>query len=207
MAVQRTDGTITRLLASVGGNDAQARDALWSAVYKELHEMAAGMMALERAGHTLQPTALVSEAYMRLLGGEKVAHKNRAYFFAAAAEAMRRILIEHARKRASKHKTTNPDVNSSTRTPRAGGATDVLLQDLTTHSGGLSADSLLELNEALDALAKHNRQVFDMIMLRFFAGLTIEAAAMSLGISPRTARRYWTYGRTWLYRRIGEEDG
>lgn len=196
MAERRTDGKITRLLTSVGNGDEQAREALWSAVYEELHEMAAGLMARERAGHTLQPTALVHEAYARLLGGQKLGQQDRAYFFAAAAQAMRRILIEHARRHTAKRERASP-VAASARAPKG----DVL-ESLTVPSAGLSADSLLALNDALDALVEHNRQVFDVIMFRFFAGMTIEAAAESLGISPRTARRYWTYGRTWLYRRV-----
>lgn len=196
-----TGGTITSFLLAVGQGDERARQKLWATVYDELHEMAAGLMAREPAGHTLQPTALVHEAYARLLGGEQLAGQQRAYFFAAAAQAMRRILIEHARRNVAKRqRATVPGPAPSNATPSP-------LESLPAPSAGLTAERLLCLDEALDALADQDRGVFDVIMLRFFAGLTIENTAETLNISARTVRRYWTYGRTWLYRRISGAVG
>lgn len=184
-----TNGSVTSLLAATAEGDGAARSELWSAVYDELRGLAAALMARERADHTLQPTALVNEAYVRLLGGERVEKMNRPYFFRAAAEAMRRILIEHARRGSSRKKARDVSAQS-------------LIENLTLPALDPSTEQVELLNAALDALAAHDRGVYDVIMLRFFGGLGIDATAEALSRSPRTVKRYWTYGRTWLYRRI-----
>lgn len=182
------EGTITAFLVAMDHGHKGARERLWSAVYDELRTVAGAMMAREPAGHALQPTALVHEAYMRLCGGEKLRRQGRAYFFAAAAQAMRRILIDHARKGARKG------------TPR--GREGHPLDDLTVPAPSSTAEGLLALDQALNALAEHDQRVCDVIMLRFFAGLTFDAVAKLLDLSARTVKRDWVYGRTWLYRRI-----
>ena len=183
------DGAVTLFLKAIGRGDTEARQELWSAVYGELHEIAAALMAREQVGHTLQPTALVHEAYARLVGGAPLRRESRGYFFRAAAQAMRRILIEHARRR---------------KRPHLGVADD--LERLVAPTEKPAAEALEALDEALDALAEHDRCVGDVVMLRFFAGLTVEQTADLLSISPRTVKRCWTYGRTWLYRRLAGRD-
>jgi len=193
---ERSEEAVTAYLEAIGRGDEQAKARLWSMVYEELRGIAGAMMRRESAGHTLQPTALVNEAYLRLLGGAELGQQNRAYFFSAAAQAMRRILIEHGRR--------------SRQAKGRGGEGDVLGQltdGLTRHGGAASPEDLRALDESLDALAEHDRRVFDVLMLRFFGGLTIEQTADALEISPRTVKRCWTYGRAWLYRRLAGERG
>lgn len=169
--------------------EAAAADQLLPLVYQELRRVAAQKMARETPGHTLQATALVHEAWMRV-GGEKQSWENRAHFFAAAAEAMRRILIDRARsKRAARH----------------GGGQERVDIDEVEIVADLPADELLAVNAALDKLAGHDAQKAELVKLRYFAGLTIEEAADVLGISAPTAKRYWSYARAWLFREIGRE--
>ncbi len=175
------EGTITAHLASLERGDTSARDALWESVYEELRRMAGSMMQREQSNHTLQPTALVHEAYARLLGGAAVRQQSRAYFFGAAAQAMRRILIEHAR-RNSYGKGT-------------GGETLGPLKNLAVGDGPMTPENVESLDRALDELKTHNPDVHDVVMLRFFAGLGVEETADALGISPRSVKRYWAYGR------------
>ncbi|MBT8484745.1 MAG: sigma-70 family RNA polymerase sigma factor [Phycisphaerales bacterium] len=180
--------SVTSFLVAMDAGDPAARERLWAAVYDELHGMASEMMRREPAGHTLQPTALIHEAYARLLGGEKLQQRSRAYFFGAAAQAMRRILIEHARKHAPRKSAS------------VGGFP---LESLTASTFSHTREGVEALDQALDALSEHDRQVFDVIMLRFFTGLTVDQTSDVLGISPRTVKRNWVYGRTWLYQRVG----
>jgi RNA polymerase sigma factor (TIGR02999 family) len=148
-------------------------------------------MANEVAGHTLQPTALVHEAWLRLVGNNNPKFAGRAHFFAAAAEAMRRILIDRARsKRALRH---------------GGGQVRVDIQQLDLTSPDAD-DQLLAVNDALDKLAAQDRIEAELVKLRYFAGLTVEDAAALLDISPRTARNYWAHARTWLYQEITAHD-
>ena len=184
-----SEGSVTTLLAATAEGDDRARSELWAAVYEELRGLAAALMARERADHTLQPTALVNEVYLRLLGGDGLREMSRPYFFRAAAEAMRRILIEHARKGSSRNKARGPAIQT-------------FIEQLTLPAMDPSAERIELLNEALDGLAAHDRGVYDVVMLRFFGGLSIDATAEALSVSPRTVKRHWTYGRTWLYRRI-----
>jgi len=183
---------VTRLLEAAQGGDRHAAAELLPLVYDELRKLAAVRMADEAAGHTLQPTALVHEAYLRLVGRHDD-HRwdNRGHFFAAAAEAMRRILVEAARR---KHG------------PQHGG--DFVRQDLDLDQAASPALSprLVALDEALDRLAAVEPRAAEVVKLRYFAGLTIPQAAEALGISPRTADNDWAYARAWLVTALRDED-
>ena len=182
---------VTRILEAAQQGDSTAADQLLPLVYDELRRLAAHKMANEAAGHTLQPTALVHEAWLRLVGNENQKWDGRAHFFAAAAEAMRRILIDRARrKRAARH---------------GGGQQRVELQEVDLASP-TDDDQLLAVNEALDKLAVEHQVEADLVKLRYFVGMTNEEAAEVLGISPRTAKYYWTHARAWLYREIGHRE-
>jgi RNA polymerase sigma factor (TIGR02999 family) len=180
---------VTRILTAIEQGDPHAAEQLLPLVYDELRRLAAHRLAGEGPGHTLQPTALVHEAYLKLVGPDPQQPWNgRIHFFAAAAEAMRRILIDHARR---KH-----------RARRGGGMKRVELDDmhdveLVAESGG--ADELLALDEALARLAAADPRKAELVRLRYFAGLTLEQAAELLGISRATADRHWAFARAWLY--------
>jgi RNA polymerase sigma factor (TIGR02999 family) len=180
---------VTRLLDAAATGDARAAADLLPVVYAELRELAAARLAHEKAGHTLQPTALVHEAYLRLVGDQKFAH--RGHFFAAAAEAMRRILIDHARKRATRKRA----------------ATGVRVDlDPEMFAAPDRPDDLLALDEALGHLERDEPQVAALVKLRYFAGLTIPQAAEALGVSPRTADAWWAFARAWLLAKVRGED-
>ena len=177
----------TLLLNAIDSGDAKAADQLLPLVYEELRRLAAGKMAHESAGHTLQPTALVHEAWLRLVGDQTPSFQNRAHFFAAAAEAMRRILIDRARqKRAARH---------------GGGQQRVELEQVELPFPG-DDDQLLAVNEALDQLAAAHPLEADVVKLRYFVGLTHDEVAEALGISVRTAKYYWAHARAWLFHEI-----
>jgi RNA polymerase sigma factor (TIGR02999 family) len=177
---------ITLLLAAAGRGETDATAALLSAVYAELRRMAAAQMGRERPGHTLQPTALVHEAWLRL-GGERQNWQTRAQFFGAAAEAMRRILIESARrKKAARH----------------GGGLERLDVDQVEIAADAKDDELLEVHEALDKFAALDPRKAELVKLRYFVGLSLEEAADVLQISLATAGRDWTFARGWLYQEI-----
>jgi RNA polymerase sigma factor (TIGR02999 family) len=162
-------------------------------VYDELRRLAAQRLASERAGHTLQATALVHEAYLRLVEGQPPLHwDTRGHFFAAAAEAMRRILIDSARRR---------------RRPKHGGDRKRIDLDESARVSPPPGDDLLALDEALTRLAAEEPVKAELVKLRFFAGLTIPEAAQVLGISEATAQRYWTFARVWLYCAMEDADG
>jgi RNA polymerase sigma factor (TIGR02999 family) len=178
---------VTRVLNALDHGDPKAAEELLPLVYAELRKLAAHRMAHEAAGQTLQPTALVHDAWLRLVNAENQTWQNRAHFFAAAAEAMRRILIERARRRhALRH---------------GGGQQRVDIQDVDIAAPG-DDDQLLALNEALDKLAAQDQRKSELVKLRYFVGMTIEEAAQVLGISEPTAKRDWTYARAWLFREI-----
>jgi RNA polymerase sigma factor (TIGR02999 family) len=179
---------VTRLLHAATAGDHQAAADLLPLVYDELRKLAAARMAGERPDHTLQPTALVHEAYLRLIGAEAGSRwDGRGHFFAAAAEAMRRILVEAARrKRADKHGGGRLRVDAAT-AEIAAPAID---------------DDLVAIDAALDRLAAVDPVKADLVKLRYFAGLTIEQAADALDISPATAKRYWAYSRAWLFQEV-----
>jgi RNA polymerase sigma factor (TIGR02999 family) len=178
---------VTRILESIEHGDPQAADELLPLVYDELRKLAASKMAHEAPHQTLQPTALVHEAWLRLVGNDNPQYANRAHFFAAAAEAMRRILIDKARrKKAIRH---------------GGDQQRVDLEGVEVAAPG-DDDELLAVNEALDQLAAQNPAEAELVKLRYFVGLTLEEAAAVLGISARTADNYWAHARAWLYHKI-----
>jgi len=178
---------VTQMIETVGAEKEHAAEELLPLVYKELRKLAAARMADERDTSTLQPTALVHEAWLRLVGSEQPAWTNRAHFFAAAAEAMRRILIDRARRKQA--------LKRGARAERI---------DLDRVDVAVEADenSLLMINEALEKLATQDPQCAELVKLRFFVGLDYAKAAQTLGISERSAKRCWTFARAWLYREL-----
>jgi RNA polymerase sigma factor (TIGR02999 family) len=182
---------VTRLLEEVRKGDRRAADELLTAVYDELRRLAARRLAQERPGQTLQATALVHEAYLRLVGDQDARWENRGHFFAAAAEAMRRILVEAARRKARlKH-------GGGRRRCELDEADAIVLPD---------AIDLVALDEALEKLVQIDSVKAELIKLRYFTGLTVEEAGRVLGISRATADRYWTFARAWLYAEIRKGD-
>jgi len=178
---------VTRILSAIEQGDPHAAEQLLPLVYDELRKLAAQKLAQEKPGQTLQPTALVHEAYLRLVGGEERAWDSRGHFFAAAAEAMRRIVVETARrKKRAKHGGGRERV-------------EVELADLPTR---LPPDDLLSLDEALGRLEQLDPVKARLVTLRYFAGMTIEQVAAALNISRVTAHRYWTFARAWLHQRM-----
>ncbi len=175
---------VTRILDALAQNDPHAAAQLLPLVYDELRRLAAQKLAHEPAGHTLQPTALVHEAYLRLVGDRDAAHwDGRGHFFAAAAEAMRRILIDDTRRR---------------RAEKRGGGRQRQELDPSAVAAPAASEELLALDEALTRLAAVEPQVGRLVELRYFGGLTIKEAAALLGVAPRTADGYWAYARAWL---------
>lgn len=184
-------GDVTRILADVGRGERGATDQLLKAVYDELRRLAAARLARERPGQTLQATALVHEAYLRLVGNEDACWENRAHFFGAAAEAMRRILVEAARRKGRiKH----------------GGDRQRRELDEADFVELPAALDLVALDEALDKLAAEDRVKAELVKLRYFTGLTVQQAGEMLGISRATADRYWAFARAWLYNEIRKGD-
>ncbi len=178
---------ITRILDAIQQGDSSAASQLLPLVYDELRRLAAAKMARENPGHTLQPTALVHEAWLRLAGDGNPQFANRAHFFAAAAEAMRRVLIDQARrKQAVRH---------------GGGQQRINVEEVDIAAPG-AEEELLAVNEALEKFAVEHKVEAELVKLRYFAGLTLEQAAEVLGISARTADNYWAYARAWLFREI-----
>jgi RNA polymerase sigma factor (TIGR02999 family) len=188
---------VTRILSAIGQGDPSAADQLLPLVYDELRQLAAQRLAHQAPGQTLQPTALVHEAYLRLVastrteGEDDTSWDSRGHFFAACAEAMRHILVDNARR---KHAVK-----------RGGGARRVPLEEF--HRVAESPEDLLDLDDALTRFAAEEPDKARLLQLRFFAGLTTPEAAAALGISAATAERWWTFARTWLYSELqgGEE--
>ncbi len=176
---------VTRILCAIEQGDARAAEQLLPLVYDELRKLAAAKMAQENPGQTLQATALVHEAFMRLVDVEKAKHWNsRVHFFRAAAEAMRQILVDAARRR---------------RSLKRGGQWDrVDLGEVVDPAAGLT-DDVLAISEALEKLAQRDPEKAELVKLRYFAGLSVQEAADTLGISRATAARHWSYAKTWLY--------
>ena len=181
---------ITQLLADWGGGDRSALEKLLPLVQAELRQIARRQISHERPGHTLQATALINEAYLKLLGQEGFEWHNRAHFFAVCAQIMRHILIDHARAHA--------------RDKRGGGAIKVSLNDADAAVAGEKAEHLIALEEALSFLERVDPQKGRIVELRYFGGLSIEETAEVLNISPRTVRREWQRSKAWLYRMIVE---
>jgi len=180
---------VTQLLADWGKGDRSALDKLFPLVHAELRRIAQRQMNQERAGHTLQATALVNEAYLKLVGQQELEWQNRAHFFAVCAQMMRHILIDHARAHA--------------RDKRGGGAIQVSLNDVAALAED-QASYFLALDEALRLLESLDPQKGKIVELRYFGGLSIEETAEVLNISPRTVRREWQRSKAWLYRMISE---
>ena len=179
---------VTRILSAIEQGDPQAASQLLPLVYEELRNLAAHRLAHETPGQTLQPTALVHEAYLRLLGEDEEQHwDSRGHFFAAAAEAMRRILVENARKKASL---------------KRGGDRDRVDVGDGLLAGPEPREDLVALDAALTRLAESDKQAAELVQLRYFAGLPIREIAEILGIAPRTADRLWAYARAWLHQEI-----
>jgi RNA polymerase sigma factor (TIGR02999 family) len=182
---------VTRILSALEHGDPHAAEELLPLVYDELRKLAAQRMAQEKPGQTLQATALVHEAYVRLVDVEKAQHwKSRGHFFAAAAEAMRQILVQNARRRS--------------RVKHGGGRTRIDVDNLEIAAPERS-DDLLALDEALTELAAADPQAAELVKLRYFAGCTIPQAAEVLGVSPRSADFLWAYARTWLFQKLQGE--
>ena len=176
---------VTRILSQIESGDPLAAEQLLPIVYDELRKLAAAKLAQEKPGQTLQATALVHDAYIRLVNVEQAQHwDSRGHFFAAAAEAMRRILVEQARAKL-RHKR--------------GGARKHFDVDTIDVAVQATPDQLLAIDEALEKLQREDPAIFELVKLRYFAGLNVEQAASALGISVPTAYRYWNYARVWLH--------
>src|SRR5262245_27399551 len=182
---------LTRVLEAATHGDPTAAAALFAQVYEELRAIADRHMRAERPGHTLGATALVHEVFVRLLGGETLPLRDRAGFFHAAAQAMRRILIEHARRRG--------------RSKRQGSRTRVPLEAVDLAAGD-QIDEILAVDEAIGRLQEQDAQAAEVVRLRFFAGLSVEEVAGVLDRSPRTVARDWAFARAWLYRALDATD-
>lgn len=182
---------VTRILQSIEKGDARAAHNLLPLVYDELRQLAAQRMAHQPAGHTLQATALVHEAYLRLVGAKNQKWQNSRHFFATAAEAMRQILVDSARKKM--------------RLKRGAGECRVDLEEV--HLAiDTDPEQLLTINEALEQFAREDPEKAQLVELRFFAGLNLKQAADTMEISLATAKRYWAFSRAWLFRFISEID-
>jgi RNA polymerase sigma factor (TIGR02999 family) len=176
---------VTRILKAIEQGEAKAADELLPLVYEELRLLAAQKMSKETPGQTLQATALVHEAYIRLVGLEKQNWQSKGHFFIAAAEAMKRVLVDYARQKKS--------------LKRGGDYEKLPLDDPNIPQNNLPlSDDLIDLDEAMEKLSKRDRTKADLVKLRYFAGLTCEQAAKALGISRSTAERYWDYACSWL---------
>jgi RNA polymerase sigma-70 factor, ECF subfamily len=183
--MSRADEDVTGLLAGWGQGDRASDSRLMARVYEDLRQVARRRLRAERADHSLAPTALVHEAYLRLIDLRRVRWQNRAHFFAIAARIMRRILVDHARAhRAAKRGRTRWTVPWSD----SAGSTEPRAVDV------------LDLDGALERLSAIDQRLADLVVLRFFGGLTVEEAAETLGVSPATIKRDWTHARAWLFR-------
>lgn len=186
-----TQDDVTAVLAQLRAGDAQAADKLLPLVYEELRRLAARYMRAESEGHTLQPTALVHEAYLRLVNQADASWQNRAHFFAVAAQAMRNILVDHAR---------------GLRAAKRGGGGHKLPLNEAADVAFERGEYVVALDEALSRLAAFDPQQGRVVELRFFGGLTIEETAEVLGISPKTVQRDWLMARAWLHREVTKGD-
>jgi RNA polymerase sigma factor (TIGR02999 family) len=185
-------GEATRILSAIEAGDPTAAQDLLPLVYAELRKLAAVRLAQEKPGQTLQATALVHEAFLRLVDSEKVQHwKSRRHFFAAAAEAMRRILIDNARRK---------------RRPKLGGDRKRVEFDERCSFTAERADELLALHEALERLEQESPEKAELVKLRYFGGLSHQEAALALGITRATADRHWSYARAFLYAAIEDAE-
>jgi RNA polymerase sigma factor (TIGR02999 family) len=189
--VNSADPEITEYLRAWEKGDDRALEQLLPMVYAELRAIAANHLGSERSGHTLQPTALANEAYLRLQGLKNVPWHDRTHFFAMASRIMRRVLVDHARARSAQKRGAD-----APRVELTEGLNDAL-------QPAMDAVELIDLDRALDQLAEAEPRLARLVEVRFFGGLTIEEAAGVLGCSPRTAKRDWAFARAWLLRRLG----
>jgi len=185
----RSMSEATLLLTAIGQGDPKSADRLLVIVYEELRRLAASKMAQESASHTLQPTALVHEAWLRLVGDKNPSFENRAHFFSAAAEAMRRILIDSARRKLTQR--------------RGAGCkrVDIEIQELASPD---TDEQMLAVHEVLDTLAKDHPIQAEVIKLRYFAGMTNEETAQVLGITAASTKNYWIFARAWIRKEIAK---
>jgi len=185
------DKDLTQLLHDIDHDDKDALNRILPVVYDELRVLARSILRGERADHTLQCTALVHEAYLRLVDQRKTDWKSRAHFFALASMAIRRILVDHARRRSAAR--------------RGGGERPLSLDEVTTVAADLPETSLVGLDDALNSLAKMDAAGAQVVEMRFFGGLTHGEIAQVLGINERTVRRRWVHARAWLYRELSDQ--
>ena len=188
----RNASEVTQILAAIGDGNINAAEQLLPLVYDELRRLAIYKMSHETPGQTLQPTALVHEAWLRLGGNAHQEWNGRAHFFGSAAEAMRRILIDNARRK---------------RAVRHGGGQQRMDFEEVEIATAVKDDDLLAVNEVLERFAAQDKQKAELVKLRYFAGLTIDEAAEILGVSAPTAKRWWTYARAWLHKEIKDQQG
>jgi RNA polymerase sigma factor (TIGR02999 family) len=187
-------GPVTQLLARVSAGDGEAIDRLFPLVYQQLRQAAESVLRSERPGHTLQPTALVHEAYLKLVGGGAIPARDRSHFLSIAARAMRQILVDHARRRGARK--------------RGHGETPLPLDfPIADNSRGLAIDELIALDDALEHLSANSPRLRSVVELRFFAGLNEEQIAETLGVTTRTVQRDWVRARAWLYREVYGDEG
>jgi len=182
---------VTQILREISGGNQQGAEQLLSLVYTELKRIAAQKMAGEAPGNTLQPTALVHEAWLRMVGNQDAQFENRAHFFSAAAEAMRRILVDSARRKKALKRG-------------AGAAHEELQEDCVAQT--LPDEELLAVDEALELLTKEDPTAASLVKYRYFVGMNMGEAAATMGMSLRSAERTWTYARAWLRRQIGKRQ-
>jgi RNA polymerase sigma factor (TIGR02999 family) len=180
----------TSLLHETSDGSSEAAGHLLAVVYEELRDRAQQYLRSERPDHTLQPTELVHEAYLRLVDQTRCEWRNRAHFMAVASIAMRRVLVDHARRR--------------NRSKRDGGARKVSLEEVLQVGGDPTGGTLLTLDLALNRLSERHPEIARVVEMRFFGGLTHEESACALGVSPRTVSRHWEFAQAWLYREMGE---
>ena len=187
MTDAETTKSVTDLLLDLQAGRSGALESLMPVVYDELRTLAAIHLGRERTGHTLQPTALVHEVYLRLVDQRRATWENRAHFFGAAANIMRRLIVDHARRRTAQK--------------RGGGKTISLEEDMAPAIE--LSDDVVRVDEALEVLARHDPRQAKVVELRFFGGLTVEETAEVMGISPITVKREWAMARAWLHRELG----
>jgi RNA polymerase sigma-70 factor (ECF subfamily) len=187
-----TPGPVTLLLARVSAGDPGAVDRLFPLVYQQLRQAADAVLRSERPGHTLQPTALVHEAYLKLVGSGAIPIRDKSHFLSIAARAMRQILVDHARRRGARK--------------RGHGETPLPL-DFPVADSGMAIDELVALDDALERLSVQSDRLRSVVELRFFGGLNEEEIAETLGVTTRTVQRDWVRARAWLYREVYGDEG